>query len=84
MQVEETIDYHDKCEKGGKCNNNGDTFYTINGKQYRESGFKTLRRFSPKFRQHKIHEWIRENELNLTMESVSCSKCGHPAIGRFF
>lgn len=67
------------CEE---CDSLGDTIYRIEGKIVKESDFKEFRRFSPKFRQFKIQEYIYENELSLTMMSSSCSKCGISSYSR--
>ena len=68
--------YSDLCIDGKPCDMLGDLIYEANGQRIKERDFKEYRRFTPQFRQHLIMKYFRDNEINLTGVSCSCSKCG--------
>jgi len=64
------------CIDGQPCDTLGDIFWTADGRRYRERNFKEYRKFSPQFRKKLIVDFFRDNDMNVTECSCSCSKCG--------
>ena len=67
------------CE-GGKHSFSGERYYTVDGKTYKESGFKELREYSPEFRdsmirQHLVQKHKLDHEGEIRKDQV-CIHCG--------